>query len=84
MGYGSHAYRFHEGNLLTRVKNRGILAWQPERCLSNSNILWWGMTQGFSPSLNPLGYRDLDGAIYTPQGARKGLPVFFTTPCQVK
>ena len=35
---------------------RGILVWQPQRCF------------GCSPSLIPLGYRDLDGEIYNPNG----------------
>ena len=53
----SVAKRFlHRTKQFSTVKYRGILAWQPARRF------------GCSPSLIPLGYCDLDGAIYNPKG----------------
>ena len=46
----------HRTKQFSTVKYRSILAWQPARRF------------GCSPSLIPLGYRDLDGAIYNPKG----------------
>ena len=63
--YGSQAYRLDEGNLLTTVIYRSVWAWQPERCVSKGNVLWWGVAEGCSPSPTPLGHCDLDGATYT-------------------
>ena len=65
MEYGSQAYTFYEGNLLTTVTYRSVCAWQPKRCVLNGNILWWDIAQGCSPSLTPLGHCDRDGVIYT-------------------